>query len=742
MSTERQSCVCTCSASRDCVNYLFSAILGCMPKLTTLLVTIPRETEVTAESAATFLSTFPAILHKSLFDIWIKGEAKPVIALEVAVWEQKIRFLVTCTSHLTQFIISQIQSTYPLAVIVPIEDPLASLAPKLAVGELKLRLASFYPLKTWADFRDTDPINTYLSVMSKAEVGEVMYLSWVISSAHSGWQSEGRSAIDRGRSMGGQSTQNGYQEKRGTLPNARGIEEKITQSGFNVTARIAVTKPSRLSEIAAVFGVFARPDGNSWGLKKPLLLENARRKLVERKPTDKRVMSVTELATVWHLPSDKVRIPMILWGQNVFSEPPENLPIAEGAMDEEKQKINFFGRAVFKNRDLIFGIKDADRRRHLWAIGKTGTGKSTLIANMAIDDMKKGRGVAIIDPHGDLSDIILDYVPASRMNDVVYFNPIDRDRPVRLNILEVKNPAQRELIVSGIVAIFNKLYGHSWGPRLEYILRNTLLALSEIPDMTLVEVPRLLTDRDFRHAAMAKVHDPVIKRYFENEFDKMPEKMLQESISPILNKVGQFISSPLIRAIIERPQSSIDMETIMNEGKILIANLSQGKLGEDNAALIGAMLITKFQLAAMNRVDQSESERRDFYLYVDEFQNFATESFIKILSEARKYKLNLTLANQYMAQIPIEVQKAILGNAGSIISFTIGADDARIIMKEFGDVFTDKDLVNLENYQIAVRLMVDAMSGRAFVARTLPLPASRNENRDKVIRVSRERWGR
>jgi hypothetical protein len=273
-------------------------------------------------------------------------------------------------------------------------------------------------------------------------------------------------------------------------------------------------------------------------------------------------------------------------------------------------------------------------------------------------------------------------------------------------------------------------------------LRNTLLALSEVPGMTLVEVPRLLTDRDFRHDLMTKIKDPVIKRYFENEFDRMPEKMLQESIAPILNKVGQFISSPLIRAIIERPQSSIDVEDIMNSGKILIANLSQGKLGEDNAALIGAMLITKFQLAAMNRVDRSESERRDFYLYVDEFQNFATESFIKILSEARKYKLNLTLANQYMAQIPLEVQKAILGNAGSIISFTIGADDARIIMKEFGDVFTDKDLVNLENYQIAVRLMVDSMSGRAFVARTLPLPASANQNREKVIRVSRERWGR
>lgn len=713
-----------------------------MPNLTTLLVTIPRETEVTAESAATFLSTFPNMLHKSLFDVLIKGEPKPVISLEVAVWEQKIRFLVTCTSHLSSFVISQIQSTYPLAVIVPVQDPLPAMAHRLQVGEMKLSLASFYPLKTWSEFRDTDPINSYLSVMSKAEPNEIMYLSFVISSAPSGWQSAGRAAIDNGRSMGATKTQNGYQERRGTLPNARGIEEKIGQAGFSVTAYIGVTHASRLHELSSVFGVFARPDGNSWYVSKSLLQKRAQKQMMERKPRSKRVVSITELATVWHLPSDKVKIPMILWGQNVFSEPPENLPIAEGKTEEERQKINFFGRAIFKNRDLIFGIKDEDRRRHLWAIGKTGTGKSTLIANMAIDDLKKGRGVAIIDPHGDLSDTILDYVPASRLNDVIYFNPTDRERPVRLNILEVKDHAQRELTVSGIVAIFNKLYGHSWGPRLEYILRNSLLALSEVPGMTLIELPRLLTDKAFRQNLVSKLNDPVIKRYFENEFEKMPDKMMQESISPILNKVGQFISSPLIRAIIEKPQSSIDMEAIMNEGKILIANLSQGKMGEDNAALIGAMLITKFQLAAMNRVDKSESERRDFYLYVDEFQNFATTSFIKILSEARKYKLNLTMANQYMAQIPIEVQKAILGNAGSIISFTIGADDARIIMKEFGDVFTDKDLVNLENYQIAVRLMVDSMSGRAFVARTLPLPASKNQNKEKVIRVSRERWGR
>lgn len=714
-----------------------------MPKLTTLLVTIPRETEVSPESAATFLSTFPQILHKSLIDIWIKGEPKPVVALEVAVWEQKIRFLVTCNSHLAQFVISQIQSTYPTAVIAPIADPLPAMVGKMQMGELMPSLASFYPFKTWSDFRETDPINTYLSVLSKAEVGEVMWLSMILTSAPDNWQAAGRGAIDRGRGVGVSQTREGYSERRGTLPNARGIEEKIAHPGFAINFRLGASNAARLSELSAVFGVFSRPDGNSWKLKKPLFgIDAWRRRMVERAGGSKRVVSIPEMATLWHPPSDKVKIPMILWGQNVFSEPPENLPIAEGLGEEERAKVNYFARTIFKNRDLIFGIKDEDRRRHLWAIGKTGTGKSTLIANMAIDDLKKGRGIAIIDPHGDLSETILDYVPASRINDVIYFNPIDRERPVRLNILEVRDPAQRELVVSGIVAIFNKLYGHSWGPRLEYILRNTLLALSETAGATLVDVPRLLTDRIFRANVVANLSDPVIRRYFENEFDKMPEKMMQESISPILNKVGQFVSSPLIRSIIERSQSSIDMEEIMNEGKILIANLSQGKLGEDNAALVGAMLITKFQLAAMNRVEKAESERRDFYLYVDEFQNFATTSFIKILSEARKYKLNLTMANQYMAQIPIEVQKAILGNAGSIISFTIGADDARIIMKEFGDVFTDKDLVNLENFQIAVRLMVDSRSGRAFVARTLPLPASKNENRGKVIRVSRERWGR
>jgi len=719
-----------------------------MSELATLLVTIPRETEVTAESASTFLSTFPKILERNWVEKWIKGQSAPTVALEVAVWEQKIRFLVSCSRELVQFVGAQINSTYPLAQLTPIEDPLVKIVGGMRVGELRLVGASYYPIRTWADFRDTDPMAGYLAVMSKAEPQEVTWLQFVLTAASAGWQRAGQAAIDHGRVTGSQSVhgsggKTSYTAKRGILPEARGITEKIGETGLSVTVRVASNQPGRLSELAAVFGVYGRPDGNSFALSTGWLWpELAQKKLGKRAGGSVKVLSLSELASLWHLPSEKIKIPLIEWGTAVLSEPPENLPVAEGKSEEEKGVINFFGRTRFKNRDLVFGIRDEDRRRHLWAIGKTGTGKSTLIANMAIDDFKKGRGVAIVDPHGDLSETLLDYVPASRINDVIYFNPADRERPVKLNILEVGNPAQRELVVSGIVAIFNKLYGHSWGPRLEYILRNTLLALSEIQGATLVDVPRMLTQVEYRKKVVARLTDQVIARYWQDEFERMPDKLKQDSIAPILNKVGQFVASPLIRAIIGAEHSSVEMEEVMNEGKILIANLSQGKVGEDNAALLGAMLITKFQLSAMNRVEQAEGARRDFYLYVDEFQNFATTSFIKILSEARKYKLNLMMANQYMAQIPLEVQKAILGNAGSIMSFTIGAEDARIIEKEFGDVFTAKDLVNLENYQIAVRLMIEAHSSRAFLASTLPLPSSANQNRDKVIRVSRERWGR
>jgi hypothetical protein len=365
-----------------------------------------------------------------------------------------------------------------------------------------------------------------------------------------------------------------------------------------------------------------------------------------------------------------------------------------------------------------------------------------MIANMAINDMKNGEGVAVIDPHGDLCDILLDYIPSHRINDVAYLDPSDTAFPFRLNPLEVTNPIYRELVASGIVSIFYKLYAYSWGPRLEYILRNTILTLLHVPDSTLLQVPEILTNDAYRARAIEKLDDQVIKNFWTNEFNKMTPQLRAEAVMPILNKVGQFLSSQTTRNIIGSPVSTVNLETMMNEGKIVLVNLSQGKLGEDSSALLGAMIITKMQLAAMNRVYKEEKDRRDFYLYVDEFQNFATSSFIKILSEARKYRLDLTLANQYIGQIDEEVQKAIFGNAGSLVSFGMGASDARVLAKEFGLKYKEEELVALGNYQTVLKLAIDNHTSTPFSATTLPLPRSKNQNREKVIRSSRERFAR
>jgi len=706
-----------------------------MTELTTLVLKLPRDTEVTPEAAQTFLAALTEINSVSFLQK-LAGKKPKAFALEIILLNQKVHFVITCENSLMSFIETQIKSNYPLVVLEKIKDPLASQT-NLEIVNLKLRQGNYHPIAVYSSFQEVDPLSSILSVLSKSTPDQISIIQFALESISLSWRQKGQKMIE-----------GGIKNKDGTfspLPDESLIKEKISYPGFATSIRIASNKKETLNELVSAFGVFTRAESNSLVVKKPGFLAGKKtqlKKLKERIVSDFVILNIAELATLWHLPSEKIKTPGVAWGVSVLYEPPDNLPVAIGKTDDEKKSINFFAKTLYKNQETTFGIKDPDRRRHIWTIGKTGTGKSTLIANMAIDDFKKNRGVAVIDPHGDLCEILLDYIPRSRINDTIYFNPADRDYPIIINPLEVTNKEEAELVVSGIVSIFYKLYGNSWGPRLEYILRNSLLTLSEIPNSTLGDVLTLLTNRSFRNKVVAKITDPVMKQYWENEFNKMPDNLREEAISPILNKVGQFVASPLIRRIIGKPKSSIQIDQIMNQGKILIANLSQGRLGEDNSSLLGAMLITKIQLAAMHRVNIPQEARRDFYLYVDEFQNFATSSFIKILSEARKYHLNLMLANQYMAQIPDEIQKAILGNAGTIISFSVGANDAAIIYKEFAGVFSEADLINLSNFQIAVKLMIEGHSTRPFLATTLPLPASKNQNRLKVIEVSRQRWGK
>lgn len=416
----------------------------------------------------------------------------------------------------------------------------------------------------------------------------------------------------------------------------------------------------------------------------------------------------------------------------------DNCPHHKSKIMEE---ITTIGQTNFRNQKKKFGIKPDDRRRHMYVVGKTGMGKTVLLENMAIQDIKDGRGLAVIDPHGEFAERVLEFVPTNRVNDVVYFNPADLDYPIGFNAIEKVTPEHRHLVASGLIGVFQKIWADSWGPRLEYVLRNTILALLEYPGSTLLGIMRMLVDKAYRKKVIAKIKDPVVKAFWMEEFAKYPDRFLVEAVAPIQNKVGQFLSSSLIRNIVGQTKSKIDLREVMDKQKILVVNLSKGRIGEDNSALLGAMVVTKLQLAAMSRVDIPEKDRKDFYLYVDEFQNFATESFANILSEARKYRLDLIIAHQYITQMLEPVRDAVFGNVGTIITFRVGAADAEFMEKEFEPEFDMNDLVNLPKYNIYLKLMIDGVASRAFSATTLPpFPDSeKTNNKEKIIKVSRER---
>ena len=408
----------------------------------------------------------------------------------------------------------------------------------------------------------------------------------------------------------------------------------------------------------------------------------------------------------------------------------------------QNDDLVLFAQTNFHNRRVRFGIKTDDRRRHMYFLGKTGMGKSTVLENMIIADIIAGRGVAVVDPHGDLVEKVIDYIPSNRVNDTVYFNPADQEYPIAFNVLESVDEQQKHLVASGLIGVFKKIWADSWGPRLEYVLRNAVLALMDYPGSTLLGIMRILTDKAYRKKVIDRIQDPVVKSFWVDEYSKYPDKFQAEAIAPIQNKVGQFLSSSMIRNTVGQVKSTIDMREIMDQKKILLLNLSKGRIGEDNSALLGAMMITKIQLAAMSRVDVPETEREDFYLYVDEFQNFATDSFANILSEARKYRLNLIIAHQYIEQLSESVCAAVFGNVGTLTIFRVGAADAEFLAKEFAPLFTEIDLVNLSKWNVYMKLMIDGVASEPFSAETLPpLPVEEAHQREKIIRVSRERYG-
>lgn len=522
--------------------------------------------------------------------------------------------------------------------------------------------------------------------------------------------------------------------------------DKVNRFLYVANIRMYVTAPigqrlaaeHKLEEIMGSYKQFSLQNCNEFVMKKSQVASS----MEPRFTLYPFALSVEELATLWHFPNTLVKTPNIDWVISKKLEPPVDLPIADIDPD-----ITILGESVFRGHRTKFGIKPDDRRRHMYVIGKTGMGKSTLLENMIHSDILEGKGVGVIDPHGDLIEAVLRFIPKSRTNDVILFDPSDRDFPLSFNMLSAKDPHQYPLVVSGLMSVFTKLWPDVWSGRMEHILRNTLLALIEGQGNSMLGILRMFSDDAFRKKITDHLSDHLVKSFWEDEYAGWSEKYRTEAIAAIQNKIGQLLSVPMIRNIVGQTGAKLSIREAMDEGKIILVNLSKGNLGEDNSAFLGSMLVTKFQLDAMSRTDISEKERKDFYLYVDEFQNFATESFATILSEARKYRLNLTLAHQYIGQLTIgdnnsALRDAVFGNVGSMVSFQVGSDDAEELSMQLEEMVSQNDILSLPKYHAYMRLMVNGMASKPFSVSTLPPPVPEADTTriDVIRRASRERY--
>ncbi|MEO5691038.1 MAG: type IV secretion system DNA-binding domain-containing protein, partial [Candidatus Saccharimonadales bacterium] len=527
------------------------------------------------------------------------------------------------------------------------------------------------------------------------------------------------------------------------------VEKKSTKLGYRVKIRLVYLGDNkadaklRMQALVGTFKQFNSTNLNGFRMTNTSFDREDLAPYTSRLFLDKGyILNIEEIASVYHLPHTSVETPNIVWASTKTAEPPAKLPILSGdpAYDEQ---MSAFGLTNFRGINHQFGLHRTDRSRHVYIIGQTGAGKSGLLELFALSDIYHNEGYAIIDPHGDFAVDNLRFIPQSRIKDVVYFNPADTSFPLGFNPMEVLDPNLKNNTSSEIIGVLKRMFGESWGPRLEYILRYTILALLDHPDTTMLDITRMLTDKKFRKEVLESCEDTVVLNFWNVEFASWNDKFQAEAVAPVLNKVGAFTANPIIRNIIGQPKSTFNVRQMMDEGKILIVNLSKGLIGEDNAGILGAFIVTKIQLAAMSRSDIPNIEdRRPFYLYVDEFQNFATDSFATILSEARKYGLNLTVANQYISQMSDTVRDAVFGNVGSMISFRVSADDAPFLVKQFEPQFEATDLLQMHNRNFVINMVIKGEKTPAFSATTLALPTPTTDYLEHIVANSRANYAR
>ena len=736
-----------------------------------LLVEIPRTNDKKELAAEQMFAALHGIL-KPAKELWKDGQDQDHISFEIAAINKRIRFYVWLPVHLRTFVEGQIYAQYPTAQIHISEDDYASRDLEQKVihsAELTLTDDETIPIKTFASF-EVDPLAGITATLAKLEnTDEEMWIQIIARPIGDEWHKRGSKTIAKIKAgkgpsvLGSAGTMLGqaitalvkpptFDDKKTSAPElserdktrVAAIEQKSLKLGFVVKVRIVycgndeVTARLRMQAIVGAFKQFNSTNLNGFQSKYATF---ERDKLTDYKHRSFRdsgyILNIEELASLYHLPHTSVETPNIVWATSKTSEPPSNLPALGKQKDED---VSLFGVTNFRGDNTVFGALRGDRGRHIYVLGQTGTGKSKLLELLTLSDIYYDQGFAVIDPHGDYATSMLSFIPDRRIDDVVYFNPADTAYPIGFNPLEVTDPSLKNHISSELVGVMKRMFD-SWGPRLEYILRYTLLALLDYPNSTMLDITRMLTEKDFRNEVISYCEDVVVKNFWTTEFASWNEKFATEAVAPVLNKVGAFTANPMIRNIIGQPKGSFNIREIMDQGKILIVNLSRGLVGEDNAAILGAMMVTKIQLAAMSRADIPKMEdRKPFYLYVDEFQNFATDSFAVILSEARKYGLNLVVANQYISQMEQVVRDAVFGNVGSIISGRVSPDDAPFLTKYFEPQFEAQDVVLLANRNFVASMTIGGEKAPAFSLKSLAVPPVQKDNTSSIVDLSRQRY--
>jgi hypothetical protein len=738
-------------------------------------------------------TTLSGISHENWF--W---QPKDYISFEIACTNKKISFYINCPKHLQDLIEKQIQAQYPHAFIEVVKgyNPFPKKGEMEAV-ELQLNKPYMFPFRTYKNM-ETDPLNALTNAMSKLSETDGAAIQVILYPAGVHWQMKPRHMaleIQQGKNpnivaksatgrfvkevggglkdsvVGGMKPSQEQMQQRNDLSGrysainltpmqqemVKRFEEKASRPGFFTNIRIITasetpgTAKAHLHNLTSSFLEYNMPPFNGFRIKK----RNKKRIIkdyifrIYRRYGRKMILNTEELTSLWHLPTPLLETPNIKWLLSKKAPPPINLA-PEGLL---------LGRNIYRGIETKVHMAREDRRRHMYILGRTGVGKTEVMKYMAVQDIANGEGLCIIDPHGDFIEDVLPHVPKSRAEDVILFDPFDTERPMGLNMLEVTHDSHKDFAVQEMISIFYKLVTDPamLGPMFEHNMRNAMLTLmaDEQHPGTLVEIPRIFTDTEFQKYKVSKLNDPVVKAFWEKEMAKTSDFHKSEMLGYLVSKVGRFVENSMMRNIVGQSKSSFNFREVMDSGKILLVNLAKGKVGEMNAKLLGLIIVSKIQMAALSRADQPEDERRDFYLYVDEFQNFITDAFSSILSEARKYKLNLIIAHQFLAQLQqgagahgaasSDLRDAVFGNAGSMVSFRIGVEDAEIMAKEFAPTFNEFDLLNVDRYNAFVKLMINGTASKPFNMATYPLPKATAEQRqtaEAIRQLSRLKFGR